>query len=244
MAQIEVGHQRRARHFGTFRLADDANDFIDVGDCNQQPFKDVRTLFGFAQFKFSAAANHFQAVLDVDLQRPTQGKQAWLFVDQGQQLHAKGRLQHRVLVQPVENFLRLGTTFQFDENAHPVAITFIAQVRDFIELARTDEFGNLFNQARFIHLIWNFSNDDAVAIVDFFNLCHGAHDHAATTGAVGLHNAFCAHNLTASWEVRPSYKAHQLFYGCFAIARVGRNVFAVVVVNHLFFFGFFVSFGT
>ena len=61
-----------------------------------------------------------QGLLEAQHDRPA--------LDDRQHDHAEGRLQRRVLVQVVEHGEDLRLTLQLDQDAHPVAVGFVAEV--------------------------------------------------------------------------------------------------------------------
>ena len=98
-AQREAAHQALFGGLGVGGIADGGNDLIQVLQSDQQAGQDVGALARFSQVKLGTAADHFFAMLDKDLQRTLEGKQARHAIHQRQQLHAEGGLQGCELVQ-------------------------------------------------------------------------------------------------------------------------------------------------
>ena len=72
--------------------------------------------------------------------------------------HAERGLHRRELVKIVEDDQSLLAAFQFDDDAHSMAIAFIANVTDAFEALLVDQLGDLFDQARLVDLIGNFGD--------------------------------------------------------------------------------------
>ena len=68
------------------------------------------------------------------LQHVHQAQLARLAVDDGQHDHAEVDLQLRVLVEVVEDHLGLLAALQLEDDAHAVAIAFVANFRDAFDL--------------------------------------------------------------------------------------------------------------
>ncbi len=72
----------------------------------------------------------FVAVLDELFEHRAQRKDFWCAVDERDHDDAEGRLHLRVLEELVEHDLRLDIALEFDDDAHAVAVGFVAQVGD------------------------------------------------------------------------------------------------------------------
>ncbi len=105
-----------------------------------------------------------------------------LSVHDRQQDHAEPFLHRRVLEELVENDLRLGAALQFDHDAHPVAIAFVANVGDVVDGLVVHQIGDALDQTRLVHLVWNLGDDDGLPVfVDVLDGGAGAH-HEASRG--------------------------------------------------------------
>jgi len=67
-------------------------------------------------------------MIDEDLQRPFEGQQTGFAFHQCQHIDTEGRLQLRVFEQTVQHAFGLGIAFKLDNDAHAVAVGFVAQV--------------------------------------------------------------------------------------------------------------------
>ena len=57
----------------------------------------------------------------------------------------------------------MGAAFEFDHNAHPVSIRFVAQVADIFNLALSHKLSDALDQTGFVDLIRQFCNDNSLA---------------------------------------------------------------------------------
>ena len=92
-----------------------------------------------AQFVFGAPADHFNAVVDEELDAIDQAQFARLAVDDREHDDAEADLQLGVLIQIVEDHLGLLAAFEFEHDAHAVAVAFIADVADALDLLVVDQ---------------------------------------------------------------------------------------------------------
>ena len=126
--------------------------------------QNVFALFGFAKFKYRAPPNHFDAVLDKQLDHLDQAQLARLPAYDRQQDHVERFLHLRKLVQIIQNELRFFAPLQLDDDAHAFARRFIPDVRNAFDFFRLHQLRDALNQPRLVHLVRNFSDNDVVAV--------------------------------------------------------------------------------
>ncbi len=96
------------------------------------------------------------------------------------------------------------TSAQFDDDAHALAVRFIAQGRNAVDFLIAGQVGNGLDDARFIDLIRDFRHDNAVfPLVHRFDSRTGPHLDAAPAGRIGFDDAVAAHDLAPVGEIRP-----------------------------------------
>src|SRR5947209_20435818 len=91
------------------------------------------TFAGFAELVIRASPDHIDAVLDEVLERRDEPQLARLPIDDREIDDPEADLQLRLLEEIVQHDIRLLTAFQLEDDAHAVAIAFVA------------DFGNAFN---------------------------------------------------------------------------------------------------
>src|SRR6202035_2994145 len=134
-----------------------------------------------------AAADDFDAAIDEMFDGRDQPHFARLSVDHREQDHGKTFLHRGVLVELVENDLRFSAAFEFDDNAHAVAITFVAHIRNVFDLFIVHQLGDTFDEDGLVYLIRNLGDDNRLAVLgDVFDGGFGAHHETSAAGAVGF----------------------------------------------------------
>ena len=78
---------------------------------------------------------------------------------------AEGRLQRREAVELVQHHVGHRVALQLDDDAHAVAVGFVAQVGDALDLLLAHELGDLLDQRRLVHLIGDLGDDDRLALL-------------------------------------------------------------------------------
>ncbi len=114
----------------------------------------------FLQQEGGAAADDFDAVIDEVLDGLDQAHFTGLSVDHREQDHGKTFLHGGVLEELVENDLGLGAAFEFDDDAHAVAIAFVAHVGDVFDFFVVDQLRDALDEDGLVYLIGNFGDDD------------------------------------------------------------------------------------
>src|SRR6185369_1045454 len=148
------------------------------------------------------ATNDIDAMIDEVLDRLNQAHLFRLAVDDGQEDHAEALLHRCVFEELVEHNLGFCTTLEFDNDAHTVAVALVADVADVINDLVIDELGDALDEARLVHLVRNFGDDDRVALfVDVLDRSLGAHHEAATTSLVGVQDSAATVDECAGREV-------------------------------------------
>ena len=101
--------------------ADQLDDFVDVADREDQPFEDVPALLGLLEQEPRPAGDDFLAVLDEVLDQLLQPHRPRLAVHQRDVDHADRDLARRVLVELVDDHVRIGVALQIDDDPAPCA---------------------------------------------------------------------------------------------------------------------------
>ncbi len=126
----EIGDQVFAGVATVGAAANDHNYVVEMIERSEIAFEDVFAVFRFLQQIRSAAADDVHAMVNEMLDRLDQAHFLGLIVDHGQEDHAETFLHGGVLVELIEDDLGLGAAFQFNNDAHAVAIAFVANVGD------------------------------------------------------------------------------------------------------------------
>src|SRR5579872_5271051 len=196
---------------GRLAAANELDQFVQNVEGLLEAEQDVLALLGLAQLVARAAEHDVAAMLEEEAQELDETHLARLTAGDGQQDHAEGLLHLRKLEEVVQDDLGLFAAFNLDDDAHAVAVGFVAHVGDAFDLLVLHEIGDALDQARLIHLIRNFGDDDILAVfADLLDGSLGACGEAAAAGLVGLLDAFAPGNVAAGGEVRPLYEFHDV----------------------------------
>ena len=128
--QAEAFHQ--ALFCIVITLSDGLDDRIDVVNSNQQTLQHMLALFCFAQIILRAACDDLFLICQILVENMAQRENARLrlVVDKRKHRHAERGLHLRLRKQTVEHDLRIGVFFEFDDDAHAVAVCFVTQIGD------------------------------------------------------------------------------------------------------------------
>ena len=189
--------------------SNDLDDVVHVIERDVVAEQDVLARFGLAQLELRAPPHDFDAVLDEELQQRQQAQLARLAVHDREQNHAERFLHLRELEQMVQNNLRFFAALHFDDDAHALAVGFVAHVGDAFDFLGLHQLGDALDQARLVDLVGNLGDDDVLAVLaGGFDRGLGAHDEAAAAGLVRVDDAFAAGNVSGGREVRPGNQLH------------------------------------
>ena len=94
---------------------------------------------------------------------------------------------------------------QLDDDPHPVAVGFVAQVGDAFDRLLADQLGDVLEQPLLVDLERDLGDDDRdlVALLRFLGRRLGADGDRAAAGRVGVEDALAADDRAAGREVRP-----------------------------------------
>ena len=104
-------------------------------------------------------------MIDEAPQHVQQSQFARLSVHDGQHDHAEIHLELGVLVEIVQNDFGLLAALQLEDDAHAVAIAFVANFRNAFDLLLVHQSSGGFDQPRFVHLVRNLGDDDRFAVL-------------------------------------------------------------------------------
>ena len=159
-AELEVGNQILARRVHSLAAADGGDDFVEHVERAQQPFHNVQPLLGALEVKGRTAADDLLPVVDEVLEHALEVERFGLPIHQRQELHAKGLLQRRELVEVAQHNFGVHIAFELDDDAHARAVALVAQVADALELAVAYKVGNALEQRDLVGLVGQFGDED------------------------------------------------------------------------------------
>ncbi len=183
--------KRRDQSFASglwvWRSADERNHFIQVIQCNDQAFQDMRSRFRFLEVEFRPAMHDFPAMRNEMLENLPEVEYVGSSVNDRKKYDAKAVMHAAVLVQIVQNHFGIFAAAELNHNPHSLPVRFIAQIGDSFDAFVANQIGNFFYELGFVDLVRNFMNDDRflLALFYFFNRCLRTHLDRPSTGFVG-----------------------------------------------------------
>lgn len=164
----------------------------------------MRTVAGFTQFKDSTARYDFTTVAYKRGNNIFQVHDLRLTMVQRNHVDTERNLQLGLGIKVVQNHFPDRIAFHFNHDAHTVFIRLVTQRADAFNAFVFYQLGDFLDQARFVHLIRNFMDDDGFT-AGFgvgFDFRAGANVHFATTGTVGFFDTTTTVNDRGGREVR------------------------------------------
>ena len=173
---------------------------------------------GFIEFELAAAGNDVFLMVQIVIQDLFERQDARMAVDEGQHDDAERFLELCMLVQLVQDDIRVDIGPQFDDDTHALAVRFIAQGRNTVDFLIARQVGNGLDDPCLIDLIRDFRHDNAVfPLVHRFDCRTGPHLDAAPSRRISFDDAVATHDLSARREIRPFDLGHDFFQTRFGI---------------------------
>ena len=222
-------HQLLARRVRVGRGADQADHLVDIGDRDGEAAQDVGALARLVEQELGAPADDLLAELDKGADQVLEVEHLRTAAVERHHVGAERGLQGRVAVELVEHDVGHGVALQLDDDAHAVAVGFVAKVGDALELLVAHELGDLLDEGRLVHLIRDLGEDDGLAVLAHrLDARLGAHDDRAAPGIVGGANAGPPEDGAGGREIRPRHQGDQVVDGDRRVVDIGD-----AAVDHL-----------
>ena len=131
---------------------------------------------------------------------------------QGHEVNREGCLQLRHAVKLVQHHFRCRIALQFNDNAHPRTVAFVAQIGNAFNCLGTHQFSDFLKQRGLIDLIGNFRNRNQLAIAaQFLNLRPRTQRDRTTPGFKCGADTGTPQNHRPSRKIRPWHDLHEFF---------------------------------
>ena len=129
------------------------------------------------------------------------------------------RFKLRVLVQKVEDVLRIAAVLEFNDNAN-VCCRFISKILDTFELFFMHQVSDRFNERSLVHSEWNRCNDDLRgSCLLFDNLSLASRHYSASAVSICMSYIALTINNTSHWKVGAFYELKEVLSRRIFIAR-------------------------
>ena len=145
--------EARAGLGGVLGLADQRDDLVDVGDGDGEARERVRPRPRLGKLVRGAPRDDLLAEVDEGRDDVLERQQLRPPAAQRQHVDPETRLQRRVAVELVEHHLRHRAPLELDDDAHAVAVRFVAEVGDPLDAALVHEPGDALDHPRLVHLV-------------------------------------------------------------------------------------------
>ena len=142
---------------------DQGDDLVDDVERLEQAFEDMGALEGFVELEAGAAHDHFVAVAHIVFDELLEVELLRAAVHQGDVVDREARLERCELEQAVEHHVRRGALFQFDDDAHAVAVAFVVDIGNTVEFLGFHELGDAFDQLPLVDGVGNLRHNDGLA---------------------------------------------------------------------------------
>ena len=196
-------HQGFARGGGIGRGADHVDDLVDIGHRDGETDQDVGAVARLVEQEFGAPGDDLFAERDEDRQQVLQVHQQRTAGVERHHVAAEIGLQRREPVELVQHHFGHRVALQLDDDAKTVAVGFVAQIGDALDLLLAHQFGDALDHGGLVHLVGNFRDDDGFAVLaDRFDRHLAAHHHRAAAEMIGRANALASEDDAAGRKIR------------------------------------------
>ncbi|GBC87584.1 hypothetical protein HRbin12_01597 [bacterium HR12] len=211
LAQLELPHELAARLVGVLRASDDADDLIEVPERDEQPLDDVVPLLRPAELVPRAPRDDVDLVVDVVPHELRQVQRPGNPVHEGEHDRPEVLLELGVAVQLVQDHLGVRAPLRVDDEAHPLLVRLVADVRDVLQPPGVRELRDLLCHPGLVDLVRQLRHDDLrPTLRPLLDVRHGPHPDRTPAGLVHLPDPLRAHDHGARREVRALDEPHEL----------------------------------
>ena len=203
-------------------MANDGYDGVQIIQSNGQAFQHVSPIFRLAKLKLGSPSDNFVPVIDIMADHLLQIESSRSAMNQRNNVHPECVLELRVLVELILHDQRQGIAFEFDNDAHSVAIGLVTEIGNAFDLFISREHGDFFYQRAFVYLVWDFCRDEGISTrANLFFVKLAAHHNPTAAGVISLAHFGVPVYDTAGWEIRGGHDVYELIYGDVNVVDVG-----------------------
>ena len=190
---------------------DQLDDLVDVEDRHQQPVDEVQPVGGLAPAVRRAPAYDVEAVPEEHVEHLLEAERAGLAVDEGDGVDAEAVLHRRLLVELLEQRLRVEAVLDLDHQTGAVGhVGEVLDVGDALDLLALDEHLDPLDDLLDADAVRHLGDDDALAATDRLDPGGGPHPERPAPGLVSVADAVEADDLASGGEVGARDEPHQV----------------------------------
>ena len=172
------------------RAADETHDFVDIGDGDGEPHLEMGRVARLVELELGAPGYDFLAEVDEGGEKIPERQRLGPAAVERNHIGREGRLQRGEAPELVQDHIGHGVALQLDHDPHAIAVGFVAQIRDALDLLLANELGDPLEQNRLVHLIGDLGDDQGLALLaDLLDLDLRAHEDRAAPDQIGGANA-------------------------------------------------------
>ena len=193
------------------RGADHPDDLVDIGDRDRKADQDMGAVARLVEQELGAARDDLLAERDEQRQQVLQVHHLRPAAVERQHVGREIRLQRREAIELVQHHVGHRVALQFDDDAKAVAVGFVAQVGDALDLLLAHQFADALHHGGLVHLVGNFRDDDGFAILaDGVDRDLAAHHDRAAAEMIGRADALAAEDDAAGREIRSRHDVDEV----------------------------------
>ena len=163
-----AGEQGGAGFGGRGRRADDAHDLVEIGDGDDQAEQQVGALAGLGELELGAPGDHLLAEAHEAFDDVAQVQRLGPAAADGEHVGREARLGLGVAPELVEDDVGRGVALQVDDDAHALAVRFVANVGNALDALVLDRVRDALDQAVLADLIGDGGEHDRAAVAAAF----------------------------------------------------------------------------
>ena len=190
----------------------DGDHLVERTDGDKLAFQHMTAFFRLAQQKLGATADHLHPMLQEAFDQLLDGQQTRTAIHQRQQDDRGGPLQRRILVELVENKVRVGIALDVEHQPHrfPGALTrLVTDGRNAANPLVFNQLAYIFSEAIAGLLVRHLGDNDLLLAPLLVDMGPGAQGDTATAGGVPLKDPLAATEDATRRIIRPGNHLHE-----------------------------------
>ncbi len=199
------------RRRNVLRRFDGLDDFVDVVERLLEAEEDVFAVFCGRKIKLGSALHHFLSMADEIRKNAFQRQRLGNAFDQHHHVVVESLFELRMLVEIVQDRLRLRVVFELDDDADVLG-GFVANVAHALQFFIAHQIRNRDDEIGFVYAIRNRrDDDDVIALFVFGYFRNASHHHGAAAGCVRVRDILRVIGDAAHGKVGALYEFEQIF---------------------------------